>query len=86
MKLELVKGTVSPYMPWDWVNMSDKYINKEFPFRWIMDLDIKVDGKNFKLYKDTKNIEITFHRYWKSFTEALDERELARLRKHKGFI
>ncbi len=60
MKVELVKGRVSPYRPWGWYEMSDKYVNKKFPFRWIVNLDLKVNGKQYNLYKDTKNIEITF--------------------------
>ena len=73
IEVELVKGRVSPYRPWGWYEMSGKYVNKKFPFRWIVNLDLKVNGKKYNLYKDTKNIEITFPHGSFGFIGALSE-------------
>ena len=84
MKIELVKGIITPYRPWHWYDMSDTYVNKEFPYRWIMNLDLKVNGKRHKLYKDTKNVEIEIEPFGSTFADAVNKRERARLDKFQA--
>ncbi len=58
MKVELLQGKVMPHLPWGWREMSDQYVDKDFPWRYRLDLDLKIDGRKFNLYKDTKNFRI----------------------------
>ena len=58
MKVELVKGKVMPHRPHLWREMSDQYIDKDFPWRYRLDLDLKINGKKFNLYKETKSFQI----------------------------